>query len=829
MFRHYEPSNNFVPPERDPPIILYDETFTLVGGSNNRQARRDLLEDFLRSGLIPKDFERMGQRSVDFIEISWATDPNIYPQHYEIIRMIEGGGFEVLMMETKKLYRNTFKTRVILRPENGVAVLDENIEEIRSIIRKIQFIPLTFSLNFENGRKKKTQYVKEVDKIILSYCSEQTGMEVREIRITEHMGIITYIPYVEGENIYLTPEEQMRISFNFNAGDVYGYSLLSTNSLMIHTIDMYDRLDKTVLQPNYFKVYQNMILIKCDIHTSDLGSLIIDLKSFEDRLGSEGYFVLPNSSEMAFGSEININADRIKIYREIAIRWNGSVISDDFPIVIKSSIDFSTPTHVWYENSSDLILKGKLPVFRTYNHIAQSNSISLDRRAKLMFAAVKTYMMLIDKHPHLMTYFSSPYVYPDMSIEAAFSSYQEVIEYQDMIKYVIDELSVNSDRYSVISFDNLVDAIAFRSYFGDKYHDYDSLIIKPFERNQRYMVVFSSYIELNRKTVSNETIGIYRKELIKMLRSYYSLCNHPDQNISFEEMNLDSLLKLVPIYSPNDRVTGCFSSDLIDDRDLPFNPITKQPYSQETISTYKNLEWGLLGYFRVGNLKGLMDKPPMKSNKWMELGYIISEGISFRSEDAEEIMVDVSFYWDDLLNNSGKSYRRNPERFWHRLTRGTTDYQKPHLFEKDHPGYINSLFQIRLPNKGSKLYRQIIQTNKKIIGRVEVSDPSRDPRSSINRISGNPRGSNEMNLNVKGTSRISGNSRSNLETIRSLAENLWARGFFLNDWANSVYHETGKISQIPYKIPSTIRKGSDSIYDGCNSLVYMTVNEMILI
>ncbi|GAH46642.1 unnamed protein product, partial [marine sediment metagenome] len=64
--------------------------------------------------------------------------------------------------------------------------------------------------------------------------------------------------------------------------------------------------------------------------------------------------------------------------------------------------------------------------------------------------------------------------------------------------------------------------------------------------------------------------------------------------------------------------------------------------------------------------------------------------------------------------------------------------------------------------------------------------------------------------------------------IEQLIENLWRCGFFMDDWALSVYESNNKISRAPFKISSVVRQGADGIYDGYNALVYLKINEMIL-
>ena len=306
-----------------------------------------------------------------------------------------------------------------------------------------------------------------------------------------------------------------------------------------------------------------------------------------------------------------------------------------------------------------------------------------------------------------------------------------------------------------------------------------------------------------------------------MLHQYFDLCNYPGGTVDPGKMTLEQMLNLVPIYDPDSDRTACLPTNLLDERSILFNPTTKQPYNIETISVYKNLRWGLLGYFTVGRLNGLMNTPPVRHKTWIELGYpfikVMNLPLSGIDYKVDEISADISCYDNDLLVEP-----EGNKTFWSQIKDQYIDSTPGENLKHEDIGHLLPLLSLRLVPMSSPQYSQIIHGSSEFTGTSELASILEfTPQSLLSLSSTSPLTSNLSPLTSKPLNTNEG-------MVEQLIENLWRCGFFLDDWALSVYETEHKISRAPFKISSIVRQGGDGIYDGYNALVHLKINEMIL-
>jgi hypothetical protein len=805
----------------------YQEGFNFSGGISSTRPDRSIYHE------NKLDINEPNQ----IVRLTWITDPYLYTQHYDLINALQSNRFDLKLLESTKLYRNTIETVALIEINFdvndvltfGSIILSEDspIDDLMDIISKINFVSLNFTLTFEDEEKQNPDYINGIVDIIKLFTMVETGIEIADVNTDMQGGDMILTPYTDMYQIYLTSAESTRIKFKLNPNNFYGYTTLSSDPLIIHALNKYSKKSPQVLSPDLFLIKDGMILLKIDIKPLDFNIVKDDLLGLLERSRHKQLIVLPSDSRISFGNIYGVDPDRLNIFRELAKRWRGTVKNSSFPIIIKSDVNFSIPVQYWYEQSADKILKGQLPIYRT-NKPSQWNSESVlhqnkgNLRAKFMYSAVKSYTILIQKYPHLVSYFSSPRVYKDLSVEAAFSSYEEVEEYLAILKGELLPINETISHYSIIPIDNLTDAISVRGYFDIYRPEINTFIVEPLPEDEfKYFIVMSSYEHFSVENIRDEQIAMYRSEFTKMLHQYFDLCNYPGGTVDPDKMTLEQMIKLVPIYDPDSDRTACLPADLMDERSILFNPTTKQPYNIETISIYKNLRWGLLGYFTVGRLNGLMNTPPIRHKTWIELGYpfikVMNLPLSGIDYKVDEISADISCYDNDLLVEP-----EGNKTFWSQIKDQYIDSTPGENLKHEDIGHLLPLLSLRLVPMSSPQYSQIIHGSSEFTGTSELASILEfTPQSLLSLSSTSPLTSNLSPLTSKPLNTNEG-------MVEQLIENLWRCGFFLDDWALSVYETEHKISRAPFKISSIVRQGGDGIYDGYNALVHLKINEMIL-
>ena len=794
-----------------------------------------------------------------YISLIWVTDPNIYPQHNDIISALQSARFDLKLLDTTRLYRNTFEIKAVIRSLPDVLdeltfgdiklSKDSPINDLIEFIGKIKFTPLVFSL--ESGYEDNPDYIGGMINIIEEYTSSETNIRITNIKTYKLEGDLIFIPYSNGYPLYLYNPEDIRIRSELNPDNFYGYDVLSSDPLIIHTLNKYQKKNSDKLDPEYFIVKNGLVLIKIDMEPLNFHVIKNELLGMMDRCRRNGVFVIPSDPRIAFGSEYSIDRTKLDLYRELAKKWKGDIKSNKYPVIVKSNIDFSIPVNAWYEQSVDRILSGTLPLYRTnkpstWRDESVSNQNRETLRVKFMYSAVKSYATLTEKYPHLKPYFSSPQVHYDLSVEAAFSDYQEFEDYMDILKSELIPDRNSTVHYSVLAVDNLTDAIATRSYYNVNKTNNSTLIVEPLSgQNVKYMIVVESHDGFFTGDVSKDQLKQYRTELNDMLRKYYNLCNYPGQDISFDRMSLDDMLKLVPIYDPDNDKTACLPSDLLDERSILFNPTTKQPYNEETISTYKNLHWALLGYFTVGRLSGIMDKPPIRPKVWIELGYPIIETLNAtlpgKDYFVDEVTADISFYNEDMLVDTN-----NVNTFWDSIKNQYLSINNVLITDgintiRPKIGLLINLLDMRLLPMSSEQYDEMISSRSEIKTILDfepqallspisspISSPIASPIASpiYSPISSPVPIISPIMSPI--SSPVFSPTNTNKGMVERLIENLWRCGYFMDDWSLSVYQSNHKISKSPFKLDSIVRAGGNSIFDGYNTLIHLKINEAVL-
>ena len=509
--------------------------------------------------------------------ISWVTDPHhpeISPIQQDLLSALAGPRFKIISSSIIELDRGLTRANYSVEELPGeekiygqvILPVTHPINGIKHIIIRIGFVPVTISMVIENILPNES-ILNGLSSIIKALTEKILLVEVNNVQITPPIGnpaIIYFslmgIDYPIYEDHRYLPDLLLAI----NPDQLLGYQVLSADPLTSYVINLYQR-EIGSFPPDMFTTVKGITLIKVteeDDYLQYLQEKINDLRI-------RGYFVLPPDVDF-----IEHDPLRLLLYPEIARLWGGTIMETSPYLVLSSNVDFGTEVENWYQSAAEQILLAGLPKFRIkskkWNKLHLSNE---ELQVRVAFAATKAYLRITQQNLILIPFIFSPQVLSNLDIEAMFSSYDDANKYRQILD---DEFAdqVLHYRTFLIQSGQIDDGVIFRWYFYRKAPDLKSFMVRS-DDERLHLIVDESTVE----APTLENLEESRVDLIKDFRS---------------------------------QVTYCFASDNIRRWGYLINPMTRTPLDEETISYLNYLEYGLMGYFSVGPIPGLLAKPPQR-------------------------------------------------------------------------------------------------------------------------------------------------------------------------------------------------------------------------
>lgn len=621
--------------------------------------------------------------------------------------------------------------------------------------------------------------------------------KTQQYNTKQHDYTINFTPLYKNKNIYLPKIQVSTINSIVNLVEYYGYRLLSTSPLIYNALKLYEntnfKLNENIKFLNDERdLYPNIKFISVIKYTLELDDVRSSIQNLiEDLNGSSILYldqttILNNSIIVDPEDEMYFN-----LYREISISWRGVSFTDsnydNNRIILYSEIDFGKSTKQWYQSAIEYILKNELPRYTLLGDWIYSLPLfkeSFYLKERLLYYANTCYLKLLEKEYSLRFMLSSVKLV-NYGIEAAFSSYDQVLEYEKILKENADTNYLCILRYTIFPVESFEDAIIVRWFLTRKYPDYFSLII---ENENLYYVIIDGFRGDPVPKPNIEDLRNAQNELEFTLKKYYSMCDVlVEQSIpgftveNMKNFTLKHLLKIIPIHKTNKRqiciypptIEYDYESNNIKDEfnniEDEFNLITSGLYLKpssifknvqkkrninlgvldtETYLKQKYLKYGLSGYFTLGPLSGYLDKlyileEPSLIEKY-DLGLI--EINSYNLNSSAYLIVNV------ILNRS-------------------------HSFESL---YFNLLEDIKNDTEKNKMLEDKISR--------PLVDVRIDPILVEDKIY-------KDNL---------------LEDIGLL----WDKEWFLSPWAKYILYKTGKLSSVPFRTTKDLLYASESVIDG---------------
>lgn len=858
------PNGVFPLPGDVPFSNFYESGFNFYGGITGTEISEKQKQIFQEN--------RLDQNNS--INLRWVTDVNLHPIHFSILQILNDPSFTVKSLKVDNIYASYWEVSVVftlnndiekdIKVENDIILHHNNLKsDLIELVGSINMSPLYFSLFLRRSPSindkssiqstsmhsnqqlygyidRNPEYIKGIIDIIISYVSSRHGVDVTNVVnnyfSNDHLDtgvIMTFIPYSNNHQIYGTSDELMKTVQDLDIEELYGKTLLSSDPIMIESLIKYSKWNPNEIDPSSITISNGLIMMSLQ-HSEGIELVktleeIDMLQNLTKKLRSNKIFVLPTDSRIALGNQDNYDLTKLKLFKEIALMWKGKVVRDGFPLIIKSTIEFDISFGAWYEQSLNLILSGKIPRYRIYNHLRWNleyleTGQSSTQKIELMYAAVKCYTSLLDKYPSLIPYFSSPVIHADLSIEASFTNYSEVEDFIELLKGELTPMKKGTTYYSIIPMESLLDAITMRSYINDKYPETIPFIVrKNIDAGIKDTVVVKSFLNLKELRPNPDELDLIKQTIKNMFEKYYRMCDRPSLN-EIETLPLDEILSLFPIYDPLQQTTVCLSSDTISERNLIFDPITKQPYQEKDMALYKNLLYGLLGYFTVNTLRGFRENPPIEHRNHLELGYPVISSIIItprgKSYQEEYIVSDITFFDKDIDSSNSK------HDFWSNVI---NPIQSPsNNINRNDDSEFDQVVDISSINSESGISRELFTLRLVPMNSSHYNAITSDPDiSSI--INFTPESLFESDMRAKN---VEGGDKTNMYTdniqhVTKLTENLWECGFFMSNWSKSYYYHRHKISSDEFHLPFTLVNGNNGIYDGFNALLFMKIVEMI--
>ena len=556
--------------------------------------------------------------------------------------------------------------------KNLVSVLTQNVNDIT--YKTQSYIPVTLSVNdilFE-PYENKGEVISALQNILLEVFTQYYDSEVTYVSV--------YSQNIANETIHIfTPYTTLNVplyenpsySSSININNYIGYTLISTSLLARYVISSLDEYARYNIK--YINTPQGYITILPLDSPSDVvrDEIISRIENNIFTLIKEGYFAYP------FGihdlEEYEIIYELCKLYEinlqtkseDRSLRDYNIIDNKDLSLLICStSIDFRMTPQEWIRSNLPLIRTGNFPNFTFSFDFSFFNDYirlygSSFRNVILKYVAHLAYAKLSDEHPTIAFSVTSIRINEDLSITVALPSYFLVKKFQNYmeeylrngIKYIENNENKLSDSHGFVQKLNgswnietckdlregilkrwivqQIDPDAYPMIFLDEETDSNGFTQVLIHRSPLTIAYppgispfnFLSSSENQTSEKQTEDLKLAEESLMKELRAFYTKCHDNIEAVTLEninEMNLDELLKLIPIEEKGK--TYCFSNTTIGNLVQLENPLTRRPLSMKSILTQQYLEDGLRGLFNIGPLFGLYESIPLPIREPINIG-----------------------------------------------------------------------------------------------------------------------------------------------------------------------------------------------------------------
>lgn len=435
---------------------------------------------------------------------------------------------------------------VIQRDYNGLVEVEHSKNKIDT--SKISLSYLTLSIDQLGLSVDEINGLKE---IISSYLKRNYGLVITYIEIEFcDLGITTFIPYIQ-EGLVYSPND-----ITLPLKSWIGLRVLSNDELTPFALQNFilkDNIDPNLLVTTEFAI---LTPITTDLYLLErFSDYIISLKE-------QGYFYVPKHNE--------------EIYYEISANWLGE-IKDNNVIKASNEIDYDISSSIWYRNAVDAILiNNELPKFRVTTFREPLKLPERDVQLVLIYLANLAYLDLIVEENILRDFYYSVKCYPDLSIEAMFASYRQVIRYKELLSKYFNEPRITNDliqKHTVIKVKNMIESIAVRQHFSSL--KLSPLTIVLYGVPDEYFVVVDTRVVFPPITVTAPPTDIFKDPLRD------ESMNPPTFTMLSPSQYIENLTKDLP--------------------DLSYLSSLEQSFRDGAI----------LGYFNSKNLKGIIDYPEL--------------------------------------------------------------------------------------------------------------------------------------------------------------------------------------------------------------------------
>nr|QBK89549.1 MAG: hypothetical protein LCPAC001_00590 [Pithovirus LCPAC001] len=444
------------------------------------------------------------------IVTEWVSDQDVIPQ----------------LIGTSKIKKNNMD-RNLTRYVAQIKMCNENY----NLIDHVKFVPLILSIilkkNYDyrdiEGLRNTIKHLVEsfvfVDVNLVSYQVEKVRKRL----------VCIYSPTYKGEPIWVSKKDFITINSHIKLEKYYGYKLISSNPLAWYAVSEYQKKYRDIQLEDLFQS-KKIMFMKIN-HTTPFKPKTHTLWEDDEKMNTIRSMILKYEHDGLFVCKYESDIF-IKIYIELALLWNGTMINTGTPTIIKTDTYFLEGKAVWYRKSAERILEGTLP---EYTLVLKLNKLNM----------VKTSYKKLSKHnPLLKSYKPKIEIKGDnILVTSIFGSFNDVIIYKQLLNSfiplkleIIEPTLPGNFIYICVAAGVYEIFFSIKSEFFIRYSTYDSFLnipnikIDPDRTVIPYMIIKTNQKEvkkiitkLNDLWMKKELITIWGEQVFKSVSRIKSI------------------------------------------------------------------------------------------------------------------------------------------------------------------------------------------------------------------------------------------------------------------------------------------------------------------
>jgi len=541
-------------------------------------------------------------------------------------------------------------------------IIIEKPEKIADLISNINYIPVSLTLNKPDISDQLVlgSYLEGVRDIIKIATDILLDTPVEYVEMIEMEDIYIFNPITElGESVFINPNYISDFYDLINPDQFLGYTLFNTSLLTRYVLERWYNNSYYVpedINVKYIKLKNYTIPL---IPIGENTYLQNDYNKIRDNMDME---IRSLERQGYFGYRFGIHdLEDIELVKELCLMWNIKIVDEsDFSILIlQTNTDFSIRPEEWLRKNTQLIKAGQFPIYTLRGEFQYSYYADYQRRfgqvykdVILKYVAYLAYADLSDQENELISPFISLIqINEDLSINISIPTIELADKLVKNIENMLEQgiSGVNNKTGSawlVEPCKDLQEGIIKRWLVQNIDNNAYPMLFKDVSGNE--IMVFRSRLGIKYPSpfnFSKEHMEKSKKSLLEALRKYYSerqVCHDNLEPVELEKistMTLNELLRLIPV--TQNKITYCFSLDTLSNLDKFENPLTRQPFSENTLLRMRYLEEGWRGLFDIGPIYGLYDDVPVKINIPTTVG--ITEIKRIRTDSEERKLKGLLF------------------------------------------------------------------------------------------------------------------------------------------------------------------------------------------